>query len=100
MLNTGEYQIQTKSLYLIGQDDRAVGKMLNYGLEKYFTQPRNSSNYFDFVERKMESENPVRSDSSTHSAETGKDAFDVQVMDQKTTDELKRRYFNGYTFPK
>ncbi len=51
-----------------------------------------SSSYFDFVETKIKEEF-VGNEDAMEWADPGKDAFEVQVMDDKTAKALKQKYF-------
>ncbi len=70
--------------------NRALDNYLNARLKK---KPGGSSSYFDFVEMKTKEEFVVADSTATEWAESGKDAFEVQVMDEKTARELKLKYF-------
>lgn len=55
----------------------------------------NTSSYFDFVEEKTDLRSSTSQTTATDWADTGKDAFVVQVMDEKTSQRLKREYFKS-----
>ena len=72
--------------------------MLDQAPENYFTASSGgSSSYFDFVEKKIDNEKPDYADKATDTAPMSKDAFEVQVMDEETTNQMKLQYFDGYT---
>lgn len=69
-------------------------------LQKYADTPTgSSSSYFDFVDEKADMRCAGPGTTATDMAESGKDAFVVQVMDEETSRALKQRYFNGQAFP-
>lgn len=73
--------------------------MLDRTLDNYLQgqtgeKPGGSSSYFDFVEKKAQEEIAVTTSDAKDLAEGGRDAFVVQVMDDETALELKRKYFS------
>ncbi len=70
--------------------ERTLNKYLNARLQK---NPGGSSSYFDFVEKKTEEEFAVTANKAMDLAESGKDSFVVQVMDEETARELRLKYF-------
>ncbi len=70
--------------------ERTLDKYLKARLQK---NPGGPSSYFDFVERKTKDEFTVTANKAMDLAESGKDAFVVQVMDEDTARELRLKYF-------